>query len=334
MQRTQTSNLMIGRYQAEQKLNPYSRPKLSNGNFPHAPWKPELASAALLGAIGAFAKEAEYPYSNIEDVLEKLKGAPMYIVSYGKARVVSYNHYVVGLAKDNKLNVIINALHGVRSMLYVPSDSQAVRDRKFDIFVLFASRFLQLFDQRAFKDLLSIRTEYPKELTKLFITFYRRAMKINESLVKAAVVLGRWLNRIAFFAACEELEIDSKNKELVRTKSGEVSKRKAKIIVELESAAFSAKTATALVSQVITRAGRISGQDAPPEALPFIEAVMSGSLGETEKESLDNAKNMVVAFSRIRGSAKTFAPADLSSEDTDLETEEDETTPLPVEEQE
>jgi len=319
MQRTQTSDLMIGRYNAEQKPNPYSHPKLSNGNFPHAPWRPELASAALLGAIGAFAKEAEYPHSNIEEVLEKLKNAPMYIVSYGKAQVVTYGHYVVDLAKNDRLNTIINALHWVRGMLYVSSDSdkmkeRKLRDQKFDVFVLFASRFLQLFDNHTFKDFLSLRGEYPRQLTTLFTTFYRRVMKINEPLVKSATALGRWLNRVAFFAACAELEIDSKNKEAVRARGVDVSKLKAKTLVELESAAFSAKSATALVSQVITRAGRISGQDAPPEASPFIEAVTSGLLGETEKESLENAKNMIVVFSRIRGSAQPITPIDVEEE--------------------
>ncbi len=326
MQRTQTVDLLIGKYNAEQKPNPYFRPKLSNGNFPHAPWRPELASAALLGAIGAFAREAEYPYSKVEEVLEKLKSAPMYIVSYGKAQVVSYNHYVVDLAKDNRLSAIISALHLVRPLLYVPGDSRKIRDQKFDGFILFASRFLQLFDQYSFKDFLSTRGEYPKELTILFTTFYRRVMKITEPLVKSATALGRWLNRVAFFAACAELEIDPKNKEAVRARGVDIAKLKAKTLVELESAAFSAKNATALVSQVITRAGRISGQDAPPEALPFIEAVTSGILGETEKESLENAKNMIVVFSRIRGLSQPIAAPELSEEDSEQETVDDEST--------
>jgi len=329
MQRTHVKmrDLMIGGYQetdkdGKKRQNPYFRPKLSNGNFPHAPWRPELASAALLGAIGAFAKEAQYPHSKIEEVLEKLKRAPMYIVSYGKAQVVSYSHFVVDLAKSNRLNTIIDALHRVRGMLYVPSDSLKLRDQKFDAFVLFASRFLQLFDNQSFKDFLSQRTEYPKELTNLFTTFYRRVMKINENLVRSAAALGRWLNRVAFFAACAEEEIDPQNKEALQAKANNISKLKAKTLVELESAAFSAKSATALVSQVITRAGRISGQDAPPEALPFIEAVTSGSLGETEKENLENAKNMIVVFSRIRAAAQPVIAAE--EEETEAETAEEE----------
>lgn len=309
MQRTQTTDLMVGKYQetdkdGKKRQNPFFRPKLSNGNFPHAPRRPELASAALLGAIGSFAREAGYPHSNVEEVLEKLKGAPMYIISYGKAQVVSYTHYVVDLAKNNRLNTIIDSLHRVWGMLYVSGNSPTLRNQKFDGFVLFASRFLQLYDHHTFKDFLSVRGEYPKELTILFTTFYRRVMKIDDALVKSATSLGRWLNRVAFFAACAELDVDYKNTEVMRAKGSDVSKLKAKTLVELESAAFSAKSATALVSQVITRAGRISGQDAPPEALPFIEAVTSGALGETEKESLENAKNMIVVFSRIRGAAQ------------------------------
>jgi hypothetical protein len=302
MHRTQTRDLMTGKINRDGNTLQYFRPNLSNGNFPHAPRRHELASAALLAAIGRFAKEAEYPQSQIEDVLEKLQNAPLYIVSYGKAQVVSYSHYVVALAKSDRLSTIIDALHSVYWMVYLPNDTRKVRQQKFEQFIFFAARFLQLFHNHAFKRFLSVRAEYPKELTILFTTFFRRIMKIDDSLVKSAASLGRWLNRVAYFAAREEVE--NKTKDGNAIDKAEVTKLKAKIIVELESAALSAKSATALVSHVITRAGRISGQDAPSEALPFTQAVTTGSLGESEKESLENAKNMIVTFARIRSTSE------------------------------
>ncbi|MEW6005839.1 MAG: hypothetical protein AB1695_11055 [Stygiobacter sp.] len=302
MKRTQTKKLMIGSIKRENKKVIYIRPRISFGNFPYAPSKRrELAGAALLGAIGWWAKQAEYPNTNAEEVLEKLKQRPMYIVSYGKAQSVTYNHYVVELAKSNELNTIIDALE--RISVYA-SDEKSWKNvqQKRDTFFLFASRFLQLFDKQSFSQFISIRGEYPEELILLIKTYYRRVMKIEQNLIESAFALGQWLNRISFFSACSELNIDPKNKGQVKANYKELSKQKAKVLVELESAAFSAKTSTALVSQVITRAGRISGQDAPNDSQSFIQAVIAGKLGETEKESLENSKNMIVVFSRIRSS--------------------------------
>lgn len=319
IKRTQTESLMIGSIQREKEKIKYIRPKISYGNFPYAPRKRrELASAALLGAIGWWAKQADYPNTYAEEVLEKLKHRPMYIVSYGKAKSVAYNHYVVELAKNNELNTIIDALERISVYASDEKSWKNVQQRR-NTFFLFASRFLQLFDKQSFSQFLSIRGEYPKELILLIKTYYRRVMKIEQNLVESASALGQWLNRISFFSACSELNIDPRNKEQVKAKYHELSKQKAKVLVELESAAFSAKTSTALVSQVITRAGRISGQDAPNDSLSFIQAVIACKLGETEKESLDNAKNMIVVFSRVRSSRDEPSRELVEQEDDEIE---------------
>jgi hypothetical protein len=292
MQLTQVNNMMEGSIKREEDKLEYRRPNLSNGNFPHAPRRPELASAALLGAIGRFAKATEYPNTNAEEVLEKLINRPIYIISYGKAQSVTYNHYIVDLAKNNRLNTIIDALG--RFVAY-SSDTKNKKNikQKRNIFFLFASRFLQLFDKQSFREFIATRGEYPKELKVLLTTYYRNVMKIDPKVINSAHALGHWLNQIAYFASANE----NKGKSYQDITDG-----KAKIIVELESSAFSAKTPTALVSQIITRAGRISGQDAPKEVQLFIQKVIAGELGESEKESLENAKNMIVVFSRIRSS--------------------------------
>ena len=74
----------------------------------------------------------------------------------------------------------------------------------------------------------------------------------------------------------------------------ELRKTKAKFLVELESSAFAAKSGDALVAQVITRAGRLSGSDAPSEASLFMEQAISGEL------ELSKAKNLLISFSRLR----------------------------------
>ena len=78
---------------------------------------------------------------------------------------------------------------------------------------------------------------------------------------------------------------------------------KAKFLVELESTAFSAKTPDALIAQVITRAGRLSNLDAPPETKEYLEATFNGTI------SLEQAQNLITAFSRLRNNyEKADAP--------------------------
>lgn len=323
MKMTQTEKLMIGGIQRDGKKVKYTRPRISFGNFPYAPRKRrELSSAALLGAIGWFAKQVEYPNTGAEEVLEKLKQRPMYIISYGQARSIMYNHYVVDMAKNNQLNTVIDALERITVYASDEKNFKGVQQKR-DNFFLFASRFLQLFDKQSFREFISIRGEYPNELTILLKTYFGRVMKIEKKLIESAAVLGKWLNRTAYFTAKEE----SKEKQ---NDDSEIRKAKAKILVELESAAFSAKKATDLVAQVITRACRMSNQDAAPSgSQPFIEAVIAGELGENEKENLENAKNMIVVFSRVRGSKEEPYPEqelieEEEGENNEIELSEDE----------
>lgn len=85
------------------------RPRRFDGNFPHAPRCSALGSIALLGAIGTWSKEAEYK-SWGDEVLDSLKGAQIYLVSYGKAQAFRYSHYIVELAKEDRLTKIVDSI--------------------------------------------------------------------------------------------------------------------------------------------------------------------------------------------------------------------------------
>ncbi len=100
--------------------------------------------------------------------------------------------------------------------------------------------------------------------------------------------LGKWLTLVAYITAKAEITESSQNYwEKLR-------EQKAKVLIELESAAFSAKTGDALIAQVITRAGRLSGMDVPAEADLFMEKATSGEL------KLEQAQNLIIAFSRLK----------------------------------
>lgn len=257
------------------------RPNIYNGNFPNAPKSSSLGSIALLGAIGEWAKKA----NNWEEgmaVLDSLVDVPIYMISYGNAKSFTYNHFIIDLAKDAKLNTIIDAVYYTKLF---NSDSRAQNKNEYQAFDLFASRFLQLFNHPAFKDFLAFRAEYPNELKILFTTYFTKMEKINIDVVKSAKELGRWLNYVGYLAA----KADTDNKTY-----DDLNKAKAKVLVEMESSAFSAKSGHALIAQVITRGGRLSQMDAPPEAALFIEKTCSGEL------PLDSAKDLLMAFSRVR----------------------------------
>ena len=78
---------------------------------------------------------------------------------------------------------------------------------------------------------------------------------------------------------------------------------------------FSAKSGDALIAYTITRAGRLSGFDAPTEASLFMEKAASGEL------SLEQAKNLIIAFSRLK-SKKEKTDKVTSSDNQSIENEE------------
>jgi len=269
--------------------NGFGRPEISNGNFPQAPRSFVFSSLGLLGAIGAWARESKQLELGLE-VLESLKNRPLYIVGAEKVSVESINHYIIDLAKENQLDKITNAM--IKKVDIMASEKPGFRDDNLaGPFELFASRFLKLFSPPAFQDFLAFRAEYPEELEVLFQTYFinMEQEKITPELVQSCKALGAWLNRVAYFSAKEEFKTDK-----AKVRSG-----KHKILIEIESGVFSARSAHELLGNTIVRAGRISKMDdAPSEASLFMEQVASGQIG------LNAAKNLLIAFSRIKATKK------------------------------
>ena len=290
-------DLMIGHVKCETKtkgakqnlIYTPKRPLLFRGNFPNPPYSSALGSVALLGAIGEMAKEEDCS-ELAKRVLESLKHAVMYMVKYGDAKTFSYNHYVVDLAKESSLKTIVDSIY--YSVLY-NEGIRTLKSAEYQKYDLFASRFLQLFNHAAFKDFLSFRAEYPFQLELLFKTYFIKMENIDVKIVSSARELGKWLNYVAYFAAKNEVKEDGQESyEKIR-------QAKAKVLVELESSTFSAKTGDALVAQAVTRAGRLSGLDAPESAALFMEKTASGEL------ELEQAKNLLIAFSRLKNKKET-----------------------------
>ncbi len=280
------SSLMVGKVKCEKgKTLKYipKRPNIFNGNFPNAPHSSALGSIALLGAIGEMTKEKDVS-ELAKKVLGSLNDCNFYAIKYGDASVFSFSHFIIRLAERGKLRRIVDSLYYVE--LYKEgrrSISNAFEYQKFD---LFASRFLQIFNHSTFKDFLAFRAEYPYDIGLLLNTYFCDMEKIDKDIVTSAKELGKWLNYVAYRSAQKEVGISSSWDDLI--------KAKAKVLVELESSVFSAKSGDALIAHTITRAGRLSGFDAPVEASLFMEKAASGEL------PLEQAKNLLIAFSRLK----------------------------------
>jgi hypothetical protein len=289
---SRTKKLMKGSIRRDEDENViYFRPRIHRGNFPFAPQSSSLASIGLLAAIGRWAEEAQYMVW-AEGVLESLVDAPVYLITYKNSKTTTYNHYLVDLAKDNELDQVI---HGLEQTKLYGEKKKDLLSPKYQQFAFFASRFLQLFNPPAFKDFLAFRAEYKPEILILLQIYFGDIMNISSDIIQSSMAFGLWLNRIAYFVAKNEVERSNNgNKTSSDNQKEKIRQLKAKTLVELESSALSAKTETALISQIVARAGRLSGSDVPAEAKLFMEATMGGQI------SIDDARNLLIAFSRVR----------------------------------
>ena len=305
------NSLMVGKVKCDKgKTLKYipQRPNIFNGNFPNAPHSSALGSVALLGSIGEMTKEIDVS-ELAKKVLESLKDCNFYAIKYGDASVFSFNHSIIRLAERGKLRRIVDSLYYV--VLYKEgrrSTNNAFEYQKFD---LFASRFLQKFNRPTFKDFLAFRAEYPYDIELMLNTYFCDMEKIDKEIVTSAKELGKWLNNVAYRSAQQEVATSPGWDDLI--------KAKAKVLVELESSIFSAKSGDALVAHTITRAGRLSGLDAPAAASLFMEKAASGEL------PLEQAKNLLIAFSRLK-SQKEEADKAYSNDNQSIENESEEMT--------
>jgi len=274
----------------------FKRPRLFNGNYPFAPRHGAFGPAGLLAAIGKWSLAANET-AWAERVLESIAGTkarpgvPMYIISYDGISQVQFTHYVVKLSLAGELSRIIDGLiRGTQILSEIESKSRSFNAPAYSLFYLMANRFLQQFSRPAFRDFLATRAEYSPQTKGLFEVYFMEARKIDKGIVESARALGQWLNRTAYFVA------DSEVKPEVADRNAKVRKEKAKILVEFESAAMSARTPQDMLHRISTRAGRLLQSDMPAEAKDFIVATASGD-GIPEPA---DALHLLVTFMRLR----------------------------------
>lgn len=280
----------------------FRRPRLHGGNYPFAPRDAGVFGAVgLLGAIGRWAQFANQKEWAAK-VLESLAERPLYIVSYDKISQARFGHHVVQLSLEGRLSELLDALWQ-DSRLYSDIDSARVNRQNpaYLLFYLQTSRWLQQFSPASFRDFLAARAEYPALIEPVLRQFFlANHMNIPLDVVNSAGALGQWLNRTAYFVADGEVEATASDRR------GKVQKVKAKILVEFESAAMSAKDPVDMLFRISTRAGRLLQTDMPAEAKRFMDAVASGEINQNQ------AVWLLVAYMRIRAPKKETGEAELT----------------------
>ena len=270
----------------------YRRPRIFDGNYPFAPRNPAFGPVSLLGAIGKWARRAEktdWAKRVLESIVgtpEKL-GIPLYIISYDSISQVQFTHHMVGLSIEGKLSDLIDALiHRTTILSQLESKKPKYDNSAYKLFYLMTSRFLQLFNQPAFRDFLATRAEYAPEVSPMFEEYFMNTRKIDREIVLSARAFGRWLNSTAYFVA--KGEVGNSNEYT------KIDKAKAKILVEFESAAMSAENAQDMLHRISTRAGRLLQQDAPAEVIRFMDAANTGEI------EAQDALHLLISYLRIR----------------------------------
>jgi len=260
------------------------RPTIYDGNFPYAPPASTLSKIGLLASIAEVVKDSRFRKKNmdwptIERMVKEFPNHTFYLFGYGKAESFRYDHFVVNLALESNLYTIVTGLYRTRLFQYPDRIDAKEEYNKFDLFL---GRFLQLFNDSAFRDFFAFRGEYQPEATQLFNTYFMKKKNVDPVLVASAQALGAWINQQAYWLATKDTE-----------SSGTIYERKSKILATVESTVMSAPTGADLAVRAIRDISQHSKSDAPAESTAFVQAVIAG---EIDKQT---AKNLILAFSRI-----------------------------------
>ena len=272
----------------------YRRPRLHSGNYPYAPQRESEAfgAAGLLGAIGRWA-HSRGEIERGKKVLASLAKCPLYIVNYDAITQSQFSHHVIKLAQENRLSEIVHALtYDTRLYTEMEEDRPSWELPTRKLFAFFAGRFLQSFNAPAYRDFLSTRAEYDAALHPLFKEYFM-SQQVPTEIVQAARELGQWINRAAYYAAREEVEKDKTDSP--KEKDRKIRQQKAKILVALDSMAMGARDATSMMGSIMRETGMLTQSDAPPEALPFIDAACTGNT-----IGMDTARQLLMTYMRVR----------------------------------
>jgi len=288
------------------------RPPLFDGNYPDAPRSSAFGPVGLMGAMGQWAKRAGR-LDEAAPLLEKMAGRPIYLVSYdsGLMRQEFMGHHAARLAQEHDLPAVIDSLY--RARFHKESDNRPDSSNK-KSFLRMASRFLQLYTRPAFRDFLAFRVEYDPIFSPILTDYFMSQQKIDVDIVQSARAYGAYLNGVAFQIARQEVESNEKKKGGGTGRN--IYDAKTRALAQLESTALSARRPSDLFARLNVDAGRQSNRDVPADAERFLEATNTGEI------DFDVAKDLVLAYMRLRSDSSPNATASTDGEASEVDASE------------
>jgi len=314
LEKQKSDGLFIGHTFQKSKKVCASLPRIYWGNYSNASKSSYLQALSVLGYIGELIEDADYS-SKAQNVMKELEANPVHLIKpipkSESAEIIKYNHFIIEIAKNGFLNNIIDRLY--YSKLYKFKGLKRVdgksiykkngfnneeKESEYEKFDYCTSKFLTLFNHYSFNEFLSCRVEYPIEISTILTLYFLKMEQISKEIIESAEAFGAWINRCSFIAAIKESYPNKRWEELKDEEKIKVVEKKYKFLVELESSIFSSANSRSMISNIITRVGRLSSKDVPPEATLFIKAAIEPSIDTS------TAKNLLIAFSRISSKGK------------------------------
>ena len=304
MQRAEVGGYLIRERREGSKRK---RPPLFDGNYPDAPRSSVFGPVGLIGAIGQWAKRAGR-MEEAAPLLNSMAGRPIYLVSYdsGLMRQEFVGHHVARLAEEHTISLTSSTACTVPAFTTRAITAPDSTNRK--SFLRMASRFLQLYTRPALRDFLAFRVQYDPVFSPILNDYFMSQQKIDAAIVQSARAYGSYLNNVAGRIAGNEVKENEKKEGGGTGRSFYEAKNRA--LAQLESTALSARRPSALFAQLNVDAGRQSNHDVPADAERFLEATNTGEI------DFDVAKDLVLAYMRLRSDS---ASSSSSSDETEID---------------
>lgn len=265
----------------------FYRPPIFQGNYHEAPRSMSLGAVPLIAALGKWVEKQQIQRQEAEQTLLWLAGRPIFSMSDSATSQDSFRHHLVKLALEGELHNVIQHLSRVN--LIGVDDGKKYGNPKWKLFLMHFDHFLRFFTTSSFQNFLAYRATYPAEFFTLLKTYFMNEQKYSDDLINAAVVYGQSINRAAYLSAKAE---DEDDKRKGRASRG-LKKYKHRVLLQLESIVQSAKTNSELIARLNAQVGRLTMNDIPSDAQPFLLAVINN------KVDMEDAKHFITAFMRL-----------------------------------
>jgi hypothetical protein len=253
--------------------------KQNDGTFPNAPPAWTFGTLGVVAGIGSWARENGF-FEDAEPVLEALATGRSYVIgTSGDNRVETAGSHVVGLARRG---VLQRALDRAWRIETDANEEDLYRE---------LHRWLLRFGRAQFRDFLSIRAIYPSSFSPLIDAYFMQTY--DEDLIGSARAAGQHVNNQAYHAA------EGSTQEAKR-------ENKQTILASIESMLYDCSDEPEMIARLSTQVGRLTGADFPPEAQEFFDQATGGDL------SVEEARNLLIAYMRLRGSSPTSNGGDSS----------------------